>query len=156
MRTPVAAYTLTSGNDAPERDPVHVVLSGSHTGADGSWIPLDEQAGISYSDRFERVAFNVANATAYEYYRLEMSTSGADILQVAEIELMTPGNARPLFTSTPITEAYFDTEYRYQVTAEDLEQDAMSFSKDPRLVVDIHDCVLRPYSIETLIIKWEV
>jgi hypothetical protein len=127
-RFPVVAYSLTSANDVPARDPVDVVLKGSQDGA--SWTTLDSRTGIVYPGRFETVAFSADNSIAYAYYRLEMSNNGADdLMQIGEVELLRPRNIAPRITSTP-SELYIEggESYSYTVLAEDAEGDAITLS----------------------------
>lgn len=89
----VTAYTLTSANDAPERDPYEFTLSGSNDGT--NFDQIDFRTGVEFGGRFETQVFFVDNATAYSTYRIEMLTEFAaggpfgsgDIFQVAELEL---------------------------------------------------------------------
>lgn len=66
----IVEYALTSGNDAPERDPVDWILEGS---IDGSvWIPLDTQSDQSFSSRRETRIFPVSSDDQYLYFRLNV------------------------------------------------------------------------------------
>lgn len=88
----VTAYTLTSANDASERDPYSWVLSGSNDGS--SYTVLDTRDAQDFATRFETQLFGFMNTTAYQYYRFDFQTefgvTGANqpvAIQVAEIEL---------------------------------------------------------------------
>jgi len=91
----VVAVTMTSGGDAPERDPSEVLLTGSQDG--NNWTPIHTETGITFSSRGEKIGFNVNNTTAYEYYRLEMSCDNGkdDIIQIDEIEFLSAVNFPP-------------------------------------------------------------
>jgi len=92
----VKRYAVTSANDAAERDPAAWSLEGSQTGADGTWIPLDTQAGQSFPARFETHTYEFANDTAYLYYRLDVTANhSGGILQIAELQL-SDGDNTPL------------------------------------------------------------
>ncbi len=103
----VRSYTITSANDAPERDPYCWWLSGSQDGKhftrlDGGtaqWFAASDLASSPWQ-RFETRAFAVpGNETAYRYYRFDFFTpAGAraafatrleipNSIQIAEIEL---------------------------------------------------------------------
>jgi lysophospholipase L1-like esterase len=85
-------YTLTSANDMPVRDPQTVSISGSNNGV--NYTLLDTKTNISFSSRFQTLAFNFTNTTAYQYYRFDMAANpGNDGLQVSEIELIENGVA---------------------------------------------------------------
>jgi hypothetical protein len=81
----VKKYAITSANDSPERDPVLWTLEGSGNGT--TWEVLDSRSDESFSGRFIKKEFTVKNDKAYQYYRLQMNTAGAAILQLAEWEL---------------------------------------------------------------------
>ncbi|WP_437918979.1 discoidin domain-containing protein [Sphingobacterium sp. LRF_L2] len=62
------AYTLTSANDAPERDPIDWTLQASMDGT--NWTVLDSRASEEFTGRFQQRVFRINNNTAYKYYRL--------------------------------------------------------------------------------------
>ena len=80
----VKSYSITSANDAPERDPKNWTLSGSNDGV--TWTVIHEVSGHSFSARFQKMTFSFENSTAYTHYRLDMESS-ANLLQLAEWEL---------------------------------------------------------------------
>lgn len=84
--TVVTAYSLTSANDVPARDPQDWRVEGS---ADGStWVALDTQAGAPFEQRFLTKSFTFANATAYGHYRIVFAPkAGVSHFQVSEIAL---------------------------------------------------------------------
>jgi uncharacterized surface protein with fasciclin (FAS1) repeats len=65
------AYTLTSANDAEERDPIDWRLEGSHDGT--SWSQLDSRSSEEFVDRFMQRVFRFRNTIAYTYYRLTIT-----------------------------------------------------------------------------------
>ncbi len=80
-------YTLTSGNDAPDRDPVDWALEASLDGE--NWDVLDERSGESWSGRNETREFSVSNQQAYNYYRLSITANnGSDGIQISEWRLL--------------------------------------------------------------------
>lgn len=81
----LGAYTLTSANDAQDRDPKSWKLSGSNDGS--NWEELDVQNNVVFSGRKMTQRFEFENETAYTYYRLnvvERFGSGNGLFQLAE------------------------------------------------------------------------
>ena len=79
-------YAITSANDEPTRDPKAWSLQGSSNGT--SWTTLNSQANQSFSERFQKQSYTLTNATAYTYYRLNITANaGASICQLAELDL---------------------------------------------------------------------
>ncbi len=66
----LSAYTLTSGNDSPERDPYTWQLQGSDDGQ--TWITLDSRSSYLFSARYQTVKFelNQPDNTSHKIYRL--------------------------------------------------------------------------------------
>jgi hypothetical protein len=81
----VTSYSITSGNDAPERDPLNWTLQGSNNGT--SWTTIDTRSAEDFPNRLQRRVFSFTNTTAYSYYRFNLTNNSGTILQVAEIEL---------------------------------------------------------------------
>ncbi|MET0302718.1 MAG: GH92 family glycosyl hydrolase [Microbacteriaceae bacterium] len=82
----VAAYTLTSANDAATRDPLEWTVSGSVDGEE--WEVIDEQSDQAFSGRGVTNAYEVVSdaetPTEYGFYRLEITAnSGAASTQLA-------------------------------------------------------------------------
>lgn len=79
-------YTITSANDAPERDPHSWTLRVSNDGI--NWESLDNKTGQFYGNRNETKQYNLPNnAAAYKYYKFNLNNTSGGILQIAEIEL---------------------------------------------------------------------
>ena len=88
----VKGYTITSANDAPERDPLNWTLQGSNNGS--TWTTIDTRTNQDFPDRFQTRTFTFNNSTGYLYYRFNMSNNSGTILQLGEIELFgTPTGA---------------------------------------------------------------
>jgi len=81
----VKGYTISSANDAPERDPLNWTLQGSTNGS--SWTTIDTRANEDFPGRLQKRIFKFTNTTAYQYYRFNLSNNSGTILQLAEIEL---------------------------------------------------------------------
>ncbi|WP_176697103.1 GH92 family glycosyl hydrolase [Microbacterium sp. 3J1] len=94
---PMVSYTLTSGNDAPERDPADFRVQGSTDGTD--WVTIDERSGELFTGRGETRSFTLAApSTGYRYYRLEVlatRTPTAGIVQLAGWEPIAVDGATP-------------------------------------------------------------
>ena len=83
----VNRYTITSGNDAPERDPTHWELQGSMDGS--SWVAIDSRSEESFSGRNQTREFIIENTEAYAYYRLFITENGgSDAVQISEWRLL--------------------------------------------------------------------
>ncbi|WP_068776950.1 basic secretory protein-like protein [Paenibacillus sp. FJAT-26967] len=81
----VSSYSITSANDEPVRDPKSWTLKGSNNGTD--WTVLDQRQNQVFSDRFQTLTYPIAAPQAYTYYKLELTASSGDMLQLAEIGL---------------------------------------------------------------------
>jgi len=87
----VTSYAITSGNDAPDRDPDDWTLQGSNDGV--NWDILDTQTGqaAGWTARNETRTFDLSsNTTAYKMYKLDVTkirNPGANIIQISEVEL---------------------------------------------------------------------
>ncbi|MCG8308952.1 MAG: gliding motility-associated C-terminal domain-containing protein [Cytophagales bacterium] len=89
LNTPavVGIYTLTAGNDAPERDPKDWTLEGSHNGTE--WTVLDTRTNMQLGGRFNTTSFEIENSVAYEYYRLYITAlNGSGTFQLGEWRLL--------------------------------------------------------------------
>ncbi|PJE94525.1 alpha-1,2-mannosidase [Streptomyces carminius] len=94
LRTPVAvaAYALTTANDAPDRDPSAWVLEGSSDGH--TWTVLDSRRGERFTGRFETRTFPVAGAAPYRRYRLRVTeNSGSYETQLSRVQFFDGGEA---------------------------------------------------------------
>ena len=84
----IGAYTITSGNDAPDRDAVDWQLVGSNDGT--NWTVLDNKAGQVFPNRNQVIRFEFDNNTAYKYYRMIINANGgSNLLQISEWRLIT-------------------------------------------------------------------
>lgn len=89
----LSSYSITSANDAPQRDPLNWNLQGSNDGV--NWTALDTRAGEDFPNRFQKKAYTVSTGGSFTYFRFNLSNNSGSILQLAEIELFgdqgTPG-----------------------------------------------------------------
>ncbi|MFH8462642.1 hypothetical protein [Streptomyces sp. NPDC017991] len=86
----LSAYSLTSANDVPERDPQDWVLEGSSDGR--SWSLLDSRAGETFQGRYQSREFVLARTEAYRYHRLRITDNhGAEETQLLEVRFFDGG-----------------------------------------------------------------
>jgi lysophospholipase L1-like esterase len=81
-------YTITSANDAPERDPATFTLSGSNNGS--TWVVIDSKTAQTWNGRGVTNEYTLNNTTGYLYYRFDVNAQSGTIMQIAEIELFGP------------------------------------------------------------------
>ncbi|MEU1290937.1 alpha-1,2-mannosidase [Streptomyces sp. NPDC005840] len=90
----VAAYRLTSANDAPDRDPRDWSLQGSHDGV--HWTAVDSRADERFHGRHEAREYSVAHPASYSRYRLRIErNNGSDLTQLSRVQLLAGGAAQP-------------------------------------------------------------
>lgn len=79
------AYTITSANDAPDRDPKNWKIVGSNDRT--QWTELDSQADQAFPERKQTRRFEFENGDTYKYYRINiLALGGANsaLCQIAE------------------------------------------------------------------------
>ena len=86
----VGSYAIMSANDSATRDPVQWTFQGSTDGT--NWVTLDERSEEDFEIRYQHRYFDFENDTAYSYYRLNLNTDAATIMQVAEIRIFANNN----------------------------------------------------------------
>jgi hypothetical protein len=98
----VRAYTVTSANDEPDRDPKDWVFEGSSNGVD-NWVPLDTRTDQGFVSRFQTRIFPCnAAGTAYGYYRLRITANhGSGSTQLAEFRLFGTGSGNLAAPAAP-------------------------------------------------------
>lgn len=83
----IDSYTITSGNDAPDRDPKDFNLQGSNDGT--TWTTIDNRSNERFLSRNLTRTFNLAAEVEYSHYRLNItSISGANLIQFSEWRLL--------------------------------------------------------------------
>ena len=81
------AYTMTSANDSPGRDPKNWELLGSNDGI--HWTTLDVETNQLFPNRFQTYKYIFNNTVAYSYYRLNITANNGDgLYQQAEWRLL--------------------------------------------------------------------
>ncbi len=84
----IGAYTITSGNDAPDRDMKDWELVGSNDGT--TWTVLDTRMNESFSGRNMTKRYETTNTTAYTQYRINvLANNGSNLIQVSEWRVIT-------------------------------------------------------------------
>lgn len=82
----ISKYTMTSGDDSEERDPLNWELTGSNNGV--TFYPIDKLENEDFASRGLKRTFNISGkSSAYLYYRLSMKNNNGAILQLSELEL---------------------------------------------------------------------
>lgn len=83
----ISFYQLTSGNDAPDRDPRDWQILGSNDGE--NWEILDERLNQEFNGRNLTREFYFDNDTGYKYYRLDvLNNNGGGLFQMSEWRLL--------------------------------------------------------------------
>ncbi len=85
----VQCLTLTSANDAPERDPSSFTLAGSYDGS--NFTAIASGPVPAFTNRFHKVVVQIDNDTPYIAYRLIFPTvvgPGGNSMQISEVELL--------------------------------------------------------------------
>ncbi len=67
-----SSYSVTSANDAPERDPKLWSFSGYNP--EEGWIELDERTDISFPGRYTTLTFNIRSDKEFTAFMLEVSS----------------------------------------------------------------------------------
>lgn len=79
----LSAYTLTSGNDSPDRDPKKWTLTASNDGE--NWIELDSRTDQVFAERNLTVRYDFDNIEKFKIYRLNiLSNGGGSLFQLSE------------------------------------------------------------------------
>lgn len=79
----IGAYTFTSGNDAPDRDPTSWYLEASNDGE--NWVTIDERSEETFGTRLETRRFEIATPVAYTHFRLNITENGgSNLFQMTE------------------------------------------------------------------------
>ncbi len=118
--TTVAFYTITSGDDVEERDPLNWVLEGSDNGSD--WDAVDTRTNEDFPERTQKRTFLVDAPTAYMYYRLYVNESaGEDQIQLQELEFIAVDAEAPFEYKAVFDDVFTRTnlapgEYHYEIS----------------------------------------
>jgi hypothetical protein len=84
--TVLQAYSLSSANDFPERDPASWKLSGSNDGT--TWTVIESRTGQSWSSRFLTRDFILGTpSAAYTQFRFDFVATSGSITQLSELEM---------------------------------------------------------------------
>jgi len=99
-------YSLTSGSDAPERDPKQVLLKGSVDGI--NWTTIDSMDNVAFTSRIQTLEFDVNPSDSYSIYKIGLKVASGTILQLSEIRLTGSNeNGVSLLPNTPKNNSTF-------------------------------------------------
>jgi uncharacterized protein YjdB len=112
----VNRYTLTSANDAAERDPLNWTLQGSTNGS--TWVTINTQSAQDFPSRFQTRTFTFTNTTGYTYYRFNLTNNSGTMLQLAEFELFgTLASTGGVCTGNgPVQSGQSTADYSYEIS----------------------------------------
>jgi hypothetical protein len=90
----IHTYTITTANDAADRDPKDWTFQGCSgscsVSSDTGWVTLDTRTGqFAGAGRFQTNSYSFANSTAYRQYRLRITANNGsvDTTQLEEIQM---------------------------------------------------------------------
>jgi hypothetical protein len=90
--TVLQAYSLTSANDSPERDPASWTLSGSNDGY--NWTVIEKRTAQSWTSRLLTRDFVVPSSSiTYTQFRFDFQATSGSVTQLAELELYGSGGS---------------------------------------------------------------
>jgi hypothetical protein len=83
----IDAYSVTSANDSPDRDPKSWKLAGSNDGH--NWKTIDTQTDVTFPNRKYSNIYHLDATATYQFYRLHiMSNNGGSLWQSADWQLL--------------------------------------------------------------------
>src|SRR5690625_1355321 len=85
----INAYTVTSGNDAPERDPQDWTLAGSNDGG-STWDTIHTVTDATFSDRNKVNIYSLDAEATYTSFRLSITDNAGEttLMQLSEWRLL--------------------------------------------------------------------
>ena len=95
----LSSYSITSANDAAERDPASWVLWGYNT----EWVLLDSRNDEDFPNRFQERSFSVSNNGSYNRFHIQLTNNSGSILQLAEFKLFSAQGGGNGCVPSPIT-----------------------------------------------------
>lgn len=83
----INTYSITSGNDLPDRDPKNWKLMGSNNGS--TFVQVDIRSNETFASRNQTKKYSFSNTNAYKYFRLQITgNNGSPDLQLSEWRLL--------------------------------------------------------------------
>jgi len=83
----VNGYSMTSGNDSPDRDPKRWKVEGSLDGK--TWVTVDERSNEFFTERRQSRTFRFTNKEVYNYYKFSMlELNGGNNFQMSEVRIL--------------------------------------------------------------------
>ena len=105
---------ITSGNDAPERDPLAYEVQGSNDDTSYTSIAIGDIECDPVRMKARKFNFTTTNTIAYRYYRIIFPTlcdsGSAEGIQVAEVQLYDAIFSSPIFTAAMATTPHGDVD----------------------------------------------
>jgi hypothetical protein len=108
----ITGYAITTGNDAPSRDPKNWTFQGCQgtcsVSSDAGWVTLDTRSNqFAGAGRVQTSTFSLTNGTAFQQYRLRVTANNgsSSTFQIAELQLFGSAAAttcKPTVTSTTL------------------------------------------------------
>ncbi|WP_308992396.1 discoidin domain-containing protein [Mariniflexile litorale] len=91
----ISQYSISSANDAPDRDPRKWELTGSKDGI--NWVSLHTKENEAFSGRKQTKTYSFSNEEEYSFYRLHIhENGGSSLMQVSEIRFFSIQEIREL------------------------------------------------------------
>ncbi|MFT5801660.1 MAG: hypothetical protein ACI956_001469 [Nonlabens sp.] len=146
IATTVDYYSITSSNDAPERDPEDWILEGSSDG--NNWTALDTRTDQDFPQRLQRKIYLSQNTGAYTHYRLYVTSSaGGNQIHLQELEFIGTDPAAPFLHNANFDGHFSRTnlapgDYRYEIS------DASAACADSDINIGVHE----NFTIEDLVV----
>ena len=83
----MTSYTISSANDASDRDPKNWTLCGSNDGT--TFTPIHSVTGEVFSTRYETHTYTITSPNFYKYYKLNITANNGAVglLQLSEWDL---------------------------------------------------------------------
>ncbi|WP_255447394.1 GH92 family glycosyl hydrolase [Schumannella soli] len=83
----IDSYTITSGGDAPERDPKNFTVQGSNDGS--TWTDVDTRTNQTWSGRLVKNSYQLSAPVSYSWYRLNITANGSgNIIQLSDWDIL--------------------------------------------------------------------
>ncbi len=97
--TIITGISITSANDAPDRDPKTYTISGSNDGI--NWSAISSGSVPAFTARFQKQTITFSNSKAFSKYRVVVPTiasTGSASMQFSELELLETSLSVPDYT----------------------------------------------------------
>jgi len=124
----VSAYTLTSGNDVPDRNPKSWNLYGSNDGI--NFIKIDSKTDTTFSRRSRSMKFVLETPVVYTYFKLEITaTVGNNGVTPPQLSGIILENAN-INTFPDYTDYYRELDINRAVAKVSYTQEGVNYSRE--------------------------